>query len=100
MQATLEIFQERRQGVRTEQVRAIVAKIKVNDISYSLIESKDQELEWYQDSQIINVQEEMKEDWKNKKQVNYNTIFADIKKHEDQYVDVIQQYEDRMVRLK
>lgn len=57
-----------------------MAKIKINDIGYSLIETKDFETEWYKDSQIINVQEEMPSAFKNVKQVNYNTVFDEYTK--------------------
>lgn len=57
-----------------------MAKIKINDIGYSLIETKDFETEWYKDSQIINVQEEMPSTFKNVKQVNYNTVFDEYNK--------------------
>lgn len=54
--STLEIFQSRRNGIRTEQVKMLLARVRVNDVGYVLIESKlgdsqyESECEWYKDS--------------------------------------------------
>ncbi len=47
---TLEIFQAKRNGVKKEEVKDIKARVKVNDISYTLISTKDFEFEWYKDT--------------------------------------------------
>jgi hypothetical protein len=45
----LEIFQEKRNGIGKQSVKQILARIKVNDVGYTLIENKDLEIEWYKD---------------------------------------------------
>ena len=80
---TLEIFQAKRNGMSKDNVKEFVARVKVNDTGYTLIQSKDQEREWYKDSQILNLQEELSSQWKSCKQVNYDTIFNEQKKLED-----------------
>lgn len=52
---TLEIFQSKRNGIQSKDIKAILARVKVQDVGYTLIESKECEVEWYKDSQIINV---------------------------------------------
>jgi len=52
---TLEIFQQKRNGIKTEDVKRIAARIKVNDIAFSLIETKDFEMDWYKESQLLNL---------------------------------------------
>jgi hypothetical protein len=85
---TLEIFQSRRNGLKSDQVKRIVARVRVEDVGYALVESRinsesyESECEWYKDSQIINIQEELKENWVQCKQINYSTIFDEMKRTE------------------
>jgi len=85
---TLEIFQSRRNGLKSDQVKRIVARVRVEDVGYALVESRinsesyESECEWYKDSQVINIQEELKENWVQCKQINYSTIFDEMKKTE------------------
>jgi uncharacterized phage-like protein YoqJ len=54
---------------------------------------------WYQDSLIINVQEQMNKEWKETKQVNYNTVFKQQKQTEENLQACMQQYEERLKRV-
>lgn len=62
---TLEIFQKKRNGLETDQFKQILARVKVNDIGYALIQNKELETEWYKDTQLLNIQEAYLKDWKN-----------------------------------
>ena len=96
---TLEIWQEKRNGIRSEQVKSVLARIKVNEVGYTLVESKDMDVEWYKDNQILNVQEDRGEMFKVKKQVNYNGIWQEMSRLEEQMITGVQQYEERLKRV-
>lgn len=85
---TLEFFQSKKNGIELDRVKLILARMKVNDVGYTLIETQDYEQEWYKDVQILNVQETPA--WQNIKQVNYCTIFTQLKESEDQLTQTIQ----------
>ena len=54
---TLEIIQNQRNGIDKSDVKAILCRLRCDDINYTLIQRKDMETVWYQDSIIINIQE-------------------------------------------
>jgi hypothetical protein len=97
--STLEIFQTRRNGIPSEEVRRVMARVRADDVGYALIESKQGECEWYKDSQVINVQEECSAKWGECPQVNYGTIFGELKRSETQLTQCIAQYEERLRRV-
>jgi hypothetical protein len=47
MGRTVEVMQERRNGVRLEEVSRVVCRVKVEGSGYSLVEKKDGEMVWY-----------------------------------------------------
>jgi hypothetical protein len=49
----------------------------VDGKGYSLLETNQGEVIWYQDKLIFNVQEHIKE-WKSTKSVNYSTVFQEF----------------------
>ena len=54
---------------------------------------------WYQDSLILNIQEQMNTEWKAVKQVNYNNVFKEKKQTEENLAQCMQQYEERLKRV-
>ena len=96
---TLEIVQKQRNGIDRHDVKSILCRIRCNDVGYTLIQSKSLECIWYQDSLIINVQEQMNKEWKDTKQVNYNTIFKQQQQTEESLQACMQQYEERLKRV-
>lgn len=66
-----------------EQYKSIEARIKHKDVGYSLIQTDKGELQWFKDSQVINLQELFPQHFKACQQVNYSTVFADNKRLED-----------------
>ncbi len=50
LMATLEIFQQKRNGIKRDQVKQILARFKINELSFTLFETKDLEFEWYKDT--------------------------------------------------
>lgn len=80
---TLEIIQRQRSNIERPDVKKLLCRIKCNDVGYTLIENKNSDCQWFQDSMIINIQEQMNSEWKPLKQINYNTIFSQQKQTED-----------------
>jgi hypothetical protein len=80
---TLEIVQKQRTGIERSDVKDILCRIRCNDIGYTLVLNKTGDSVWYQDSLIINIQDQMPAIWKSKQQVNYSTIFQEKKQTED-----------------
>lgn len=80
------------------QVQQIVARIKVQESGYSLIKTQES-LEWYKDSSIINIQEQLAADFKACAQVNYGSCFSQVKTLEQNLADCMQQYEERLTRV-
>ena len=76
---TLEIIQKQRNGIERSDVKKIICRIRCNDIGYTLIQCRNMECIWYQDSLILNIQEQMNAEWKLVKQVNYNNVFKEKK---------------------
>lgn len=79
----LDIIQKQRTSIDRNEVKSLAARIKCNDIGYTLIEHKNHEMIWFQDSLIVNIQEQMNSEWRQLKQINYNTIFKQQKDTED-----------------
>ena len=44
-------------GIERRQVKALLCRIKCNEIGYTLIERTNMKCEWYQDTDILNIQE-------------------------------------------
>ena len=61
---TLEIIQKKSNSIDRFDIKQLLCRIKCNDIGYTLIENKNQECIWFQDSLIINIQEQMNTDWR------------------------------------
>lgn len=57
------------------QVKQILARIKVLDGGFTLIQKKDDKQEWFADSEILTIQETLQTEFKARQQVNYNTCF-------------------------
>jgi alpha-acetolactate decarboxylase len=70
----------------------------VDGKGYSLLETNQGELIWYQDKLIFNVQEHINE-WKSTKSVNYNTVFQEFARVETQLTSCMSQYEERLKRV-
>ena len=81
---TLEIFQKAKNGIDADNVKEIRARVKVNDIGFTLIETKEFDLVWYKDTQILNIQDKLQKLWKNTKVANYDKIFDEIQNLESQ----------------
>ena len=96
---TLEIIQKSRNGIEKSDVSTILCRVRCDDKGYTLIQTKNQDCVWYQDSLIINIQEQMKEEWKTVKQVNYNTVFKQQKQVEENLTQCMAQYEERLSRV-
>ena len=77
-----------------------MARIKVSDVAFALVETKEFELEWYKENQLLNLQEEAPQLFKaGPKQINYPGIMEEMAKIETQMTDCIQQYEERLKRV-
>ena len=50
---------KRKQGIEKNQCRQILARIKVNEIGYTLVQDINHDNEWYRDSLIVNIQEQL-----------------------------------------
>jgi hypothetical protein len=61
---TLEIVQKQRNGIDRSEVKNILCRVRCGDISYTLIQCRNMECIWYQDSLILNVQEQLNDEWK------------------------------------
>ncbi len=82
MICTIEAMQARRNGVQRGNIKRLLARIRVNDVGYVLVENKQLEVDWYKEQQLM--QEENGTLLKECQQVNYNKVFKDIKQLEDQ----------------
>ena len=71
----LEIIQKQRNGIEKSDIKQILARIRCNETSYTLIQNKNQECIWYQDTLILNIQDQMSDEFKQTKQVAYPGIF-------------------------
>lgn len=60
----LDIIQKQRTSIDRNEVKSLAARIKCNDIGYTLIEHKNHEMIWFQDSLIVNIQEQMNSEWR------------------------------------
>lgn len=98
MQKALEDMQKRRNGIEKSQVSQILARVKVGEIGYTLIQDVQHCCEWYRDNMIVHVQEQLREEWKTVQQVNYSTVFAEKKQLEDSLTLCMNQYEERLRR--
>lgn len=95
---TLEIFQAVRNGISSDQVKRVLARIKVDGLGYTLIEGGS-ECTWYKDSQLVNVQEEKADLYEVCQQVDYAKVFDVIKQLESQVGNCVEQYEERLKRV-
>jgi hypothetical protein len=68
-------------------VAQILARIKVGETGYTLIQTVEHACEWFRDNLIVNIQEQLSSEWKACAQVNYGTIFADVKGLEKNLTD-------------
>ena len=55
----LEDFQKRRNGIEKSQVSQILARVKVGEIGYTLIQDVQHCCEWYRDNMIVEVQKQL-----------------------------------------
>ena len=95
----LQEYEARRNGINRNQVSQILARIKVGETGYTLIQNVDHACEWYRDSLIVNIQEQLSQEWKSCSQVNYATIFTDLRTLERNLTDCMTQYEERLTRV-
>ena len=98
MQKALEDMQKRRNGIEKSQVSQILARVKVGEIGYTLIQDVQHCCEWYRDNMITHVQEQLSQEWKTVQQVNYSTIFSEKLQLEDSLTLCMNQYEERLRR--
>lgn len=98
MSKALEDLQKRRNGIEKSQVSQILARIKVGEIGYTLIQDVQHCCEWYRDNMISEVQSKLSKEWEAIKQVNYSTVFAEHKQLEDSLTLCMNQYEERLRR--
>lgn len=72
-------FQRRKNGVAKNEVSQILARIKVGETGYTLIQDVEHgACDWYRDNLIVNIQEQLTSEWKQAKQVNYSTVFTEL----------------------
>ena len=64
MQKALEDMQKRRNGIEKSQVSQILARVKVGQIGYTLIQDVQHCCEWYRDNMITEVQAQLSSEWK------------------------------------
>ena len=98
MQKALDDMQKRRNGIEKSQVSQILARVKVGEIGYTLIQDVQHCCEWYRDNMITHVQEQLSQEWKTVQQVNYSTIFSEKLQLEDSLTLCMNQYEERLRR--
>ena len=72
-------LQESLEQISVEEVKSVKARIKVDEIAYVLIERKDGENQWFKELQVLNVQNHLAAKYKQASEVNYSTIFKEIK---------------------
>ena len=89
---TLEIFQARRERVEAGEYQRVVARVKVEGKAWAMVERKDGMQEWYQETQVINLQEAYGEDFVQTRQLDFSTIFSDISGLEAQLSSCATQY--------
>ena len=65
------------------QVSQILARIKVGEVGYTLIQDVQNCCEWYRDNMIVNIQEQLNKEWKSVQQVNYGIVFVEKQQLED-----------------
>lgn len=85
-------------SLQKDQVSQILARIKVGETGYTLVQTVENACEWYRDNMIVNVQEQLPLEWKSCRQVNYSTVFTEMARTEKTMQDCIQQYEERLSR--
>jgi len=88
-----------KEGVSHAEVKKILCRIRFNNAGYTLIECKDGECIFYQDSQIVKILDMKNAEWKSVKQLNYNTVFNEIKENEEQLAKVMVQREEALRRV-
>lgn len=59
MQKALDDMQKRRNGIDKSQVSQILARVKVGEIGYTLIQDVQHCCEWYRDNMIADVQKQL-----------------------------------------
>lgn len=79
-------------------MKQILARVKVGDCGYSLIQTVEGVAEWHKDSMICNVQAELAQEFSQCKQVNYSTVFSEMQSKDQQMHDCLKQYEERLQR--
>ena len=57
MESKIEEQQRKRNGIEKNRVAQILARVKVGETGYSLIQDVEHACEWYRDSLIVNVQD-------------------------------------------
>ena len=77
----------------------VVARVKVEGKAWAMVERKDGMQEWYQETQVINLQEAYGEDFVQTRQLDFSTIFSDISGLEAQLSSCATQYEERLARV-
>ena len=99
LEQKLQEIEIRRTSIQRGQVAQILARIKVGETGYTLIQTVEHACEWFRDNLIVNIQEQLVSEWKGCSQVNYGTIFADVKGLEKNLTDCMNQYEERLTRV-
>lgn len=99
LQTQLDEFQKRRSGIEKGFVSQILARIKVGEVGYTLIQDVNHGCEWYRDNMIVNIQEQLSKEWKSVQQVNYNIVFVEKQQLEDSLTLCMNQYEERLRRV-
>lgn len=57
LESRLQEYENRRNGIQRNQVSQILARIKVGETGYTLIQNVEHACEWYRDNLIVNIQE-------------------------------------------
>lgn len=99
LESSMEIIQKQRLGIDKDEVSKILCRVRCNDIGYSLLQKKDFDCVWFADSLVINIQEQLSHEWKEVRQVNYNTVFDQQLQVENNLSSCMAQYEERLKRV-
>jgi hypothetical protein len=54
----------RRNGIDKSQVAQILCRVKVGEMGYTLVQDVQHACEWYRDTMIVNIQEQLTREWK------------------------------------
>jgi len=75
LQARLQKISE---GPSVHDVKRVMARVKVQDAGYTLLQVQNGNLEWHSDSSILSIQHYYTQEFNNTKQVNYSKVFEEL----------------------